>query len=71
MRREVIKPRLRVELARIESLYRELQSEIAATETYMAHLRSVNTPLNRLPLELLDVIFAHVVNREADRCTFP
>ncbi|KAL1717763.1 hypothetical protein EV715DRAFT_273952 [Schizophyllum commune] len=62
--------RLRVELARTKSLQRELQREIAATETYMARLRSVNTPFNRLPLELLDVIFAHVVNREADRCTF-
>ncbi|KAI5832427.1 hypothetical protein K523DRAFT_349847 [Schizophyllum commune Tattone D] len=62
--------RLRVELARTKSLQRELQREIAATETYMARLRSVNTPLNRLPLELLDVIFAHVVNREADRWTF-
>ncbi|KAL1758931.1 hypothetical protein FB107DRAFT_288030 [Schizophyllum commune] len=54
--------RLRVELARTKSLQ--------PTETYMARLRSVNTPFNRLPLELLDVIFAHVVNREADRCTF-
>ncbi|KAL1666493.1 hypothetical protein GGF50DRAFT_125640 [Schizophyllum commune] len=62
--------RLRVELARTKSLQRELQREIAATETYMARLRSINTPFNRLPLELLDVIFAHVVNREADRCTF-
>ncbi|KAL1678409.1 hypothetical protein EV122DRAFT_251930 [Schizophyllum commune] len=62
--------RLRVELARTKSLQRELPREIAATETYMARLRSVNTPFNRLPLELLDVIFAHVVNREADRCTF-
>ncbi|KAI5886357.1 uncharacterized protein SCHCODRAFT_02591495 [Schizophyllum commune H4-8] len=62
--------RLRVELARAVSLQRELQCEIAATETYMARLRSVNTPFNRLPLELLDVIFAHVVNREADKCTF-
>ncbi|KAI4522919.1 hypothetical protein K525DRAFT_283262 [Schizophyllum commune Loenen D] len=62
--------RLRVELARTKSLQRELQREIVATETYIARLRSVNTPFNRLPLELLDVIFAHVVNREADRCTF-
>ncbi|KAL1729641.1 hypothetical protein EV714DRAFT_284800 [Schizophyllum commune] len=52
--------RLPVELARTKSLQRELQREIAATETYMARLRSVNTPFNRLPLELLDVIFAHV-----------
>ena len=68
---ECLAARLRVELARTKSLQRELQREIAATETYMARLHSINTPFNRLPLELLDVIFAHVVNREADLCTFP
>ncbi|KAE9393750.1 hypothetical protein BT96DRAFT_796887, partial [Gymnopus androsaceus JB14] len=48
------------ELHRLQSLSRELEAQRDLLEAYMAGIRSIMSPIHKLPLELLGEIFKYI-----------
>ncbi|KAI5886362.1 uncharacterized protein SCHCODRAFT_02672590 [Schizophyllum commune H4-8] len=61
---------LQEQVIRTERLLRDLLRQLTATQDYLRRIRSVDSPVHRLPYEILDDIFALVIAESENAYSF-
>ncbi|KAL1701300.1 hypothetical protein EV121DRAFT_294397 [Schizophyllum commune] len=61
---------LQEQVFRTERLLRDLRRQLTATQDYLRRIRSVDSPVHRLPYEILDAIFALAITEGENAYSF-